>query len=185
MPRLRFSDGAPRPPASTTTPLMRRAPESGRSTRRAARRNHALLADSAGAFLPTPPRRPTAPAAPAQKRPNRARVTAAECRNGRGLPMATVASSVGQHTYHTSYYCSGWGIFLTEGFQATIRLPEVPCTLHVFEAGLVCRLAGWAGLPGATFCPLCREYLGGTCAPVGWPRCKSSGELRQERQYRD
>jgi len=36
-----------------------------------------------------------------------------------------------------------------------------PCTLHVFEAGLVCRLAGWAGLPGATFCPLCREYLGG------------------------
>ena len=60
-----------------------------------------------------------------------------------------------------------------------------PCTLHVFEAGLVCRLAGWAGLPGATFCPLCREYLGGTCAPVGWPRCKSSGELRQERQYRD
>src|SRR5208282_4925255 len=23
-----------------------------------------------------------------------------------------------------------------------------PCTLHVFEAGLVCRLAGWAGLPG-------------------------------------
>jgi hypothetical protein len=40
-------------------------------------------------------------------------------------------------------------------------------------------------LPGATFCPLCREYLGGTCAPAGWPRCKSSGELRQERQYRD
>ena len=36
-----------------------------------------------------------------------------------------------------------------------------------------------------TFCPLCREYLGGTRAPVGWPRCKSSGELRQERQYRD
>src|SRR5271166_5176287 len=62
---------------------------------------------------------------------------------------------------------------------------DAPCTLHVFEAGLVCRLAGWAGLPGATFCPLCREYLGGTCAPVGWPRCKSSGELRQERQYRD
>ena len=68
-------------------------------------------------------------------------------------------------------------------FQSFPQSP--PCTLHVFEAGLVCRLAGWAGLPGATFCPLCREYLGGTCAPVGWPRCKSSGELRQERQYRD
>ena len=68
---------------------------------------------------------------------------------------------------------------------ADLDLNVTPCTLHVFEAGLVCRLVGWAGLPGATFCPLCREYLGGTCAPVGWPRCKSSGELRQERQYRD
>jgi hypothetical protein len=59
------------------------------------------------------------------------------------------------------------------------------CTLHVFAAGLIGRLAGRASLPGATFCPLCHEYLGGTRAPVGWPRCKSSGELRLERQYRD
>ena len=62
---------------------------------------------------------------------------------------------------------------------------ETPCTLHVFAAGLIGRLAGRASLPGATFCPLCHEYLGGTRAPVGWPRCKSSGELRLERQYRD
>ena len=61
-----------------------------------------------------------------------------------------------------------------------------PSTPHGFGAGLVGRRAGRAGLPGATFCPLCREYLGGgTRAPVGWPRCKSSGELRLERQYRD
>src|SRR5208337_904940 len=60
-----------------------------------------------------------------------------------------------------------------------------PCTLHVFAAGLIGRLAGRASLPGATFCPLCHEYLGGTRAPAGWPRCKSSGELRLERQYRD
>ena len=60
-----------------------------------------------------------------------------------------------------------------------------PCTLHVFGFGLIGRLAGRVGLPGATFCPLCHEYLGGTRAPAGWPRCKSSGELRLERQYRD
>jgi hypothetical protein len=60
-----------------------------------------------------------------------------------------------------------------------------PCTLHAFGSGLIGRLAGRVGLPGATFCPLCHEYLGGTRAPAGWPRCKSSGELRLERQYRD
>src|SRR5271166_3413917 len=60
-----------------------------------------------------------------------------------------------------------------------------PCTLHVSGSGLIGRLAGRVGLPGATFCPLCHEYLGGTRAPAGWPRCKSSGELRLERQYRD
>ncbi len=61
----------------------------------------------------------------------------------------------------------------------------VPCTLHAFGSGLIGRLAGRVGLPGATFRPLCHEYLGGTRAPAGWPRCKSSGELRLERQYRD
>src|SRR5271157_2310111 len=60
-----------------------------------------------------------------------------------------------------------------------------PCTLHVSGSGLIGRLAGRVGLPGATFCPLCHEYLGGTRAPAGWPRCKPSGELRLERQYRD
>jgi hypothetical protein len=30
-----------------------------------------------------------------------------------------------------------------------------PCTLHVFAAGLIGRLAGRASLPGATFGPLC------------------------------
>jgi len=60
-----------------------------------------------------------------------------------------------------------------------------PCTLQVSVAGLIVRLAGRAGLPGVTFRPLCREHLGGTRAPAGWPRCKSSGELRLERQYRD
>jgi len=62
---------------------------------------------------------------------------------------------------------------------------RVPCTLQVSVAGLIVRLAGRAGLPGVTFRPLCREHLGGTRAPAGWPRCKSSGELRLERQYRD
>ena len=61
-----------------------------------------------GAFLQTPSRRP------------------AERHNGRGPPTPPVASTFGQHTYRTSYYRSIRGIFLTEGFQATIRLPEVP-----------------------------------------------------------
>jgi hypothetical protein len=42
-----------------------------------------------------------------------------------------------------------------------------PCTLHAFGSGLIGRLAGRVGLPGATFCPLCHEYLGGTRAPAG------------------
>ena len=66
-----------------------------------------------------------------------------------------------------------------------ITLDRTPCTLQVSVAGLIVRLAGRAGLPGVTFRPLCREHLGGTRAPAGWPRCKSSGELRLERQYRD
>ena len=72
-----------------------------------------------------------------------------------------------------------------EGLQEAQDGRFAPCTLHVFGSGLIGRLAGRVGLPGATFCPLCHEYLGGTRAPAGWPRCKSSGELRLERQYRD
>jgi hypothetical protein len=33
--------------------------------------------------------------------------------------------------------------------------PKTPCTLHVFAAGLIGRLAGRASLPGASFGPLC------------------------------
>src|SRR5271166_6344604 len=45
--------------------------------------------------------------------------------------------------------------------------PAPPCTLHVSGSGLIGRLAGRVGLPGATFCPLCHEYLGGDACPGG------------------
>src|SRR5271157_5852169 len=53
--------------------------------------------------------------------------------------------------------------------QGGARLEQfyAPCTLHVFAAGLIGRLAGRASLPGATFCPLCHEYLGGDACPGG------------------
>jgi hypothetical protein len=61
-----------------------------------------------GAFLQTPSRRP------------------AERHNGRGPPTPPVASTFGQHTYRTGYYRSIRGIFLKEGFQATIWLQKAP-----------------------------------------------------------
>jgi hypothetical protein len=67
------------------------------------------------AFLPNPPRHPTASAARAQK-----------ARTGAGRATATNTSSFHQHPYRICYYCSVGGIFLTEGFQATIRLPKGP-----------------------------------------------------------
>ena len=41
-----------------------------------------------------------------------------------------------------------------------------------------------ATTPGVTKRPLCFEHLGGTCAPAGRLRRKSSGRSRSERQYR-
>jgi hypothetical protein len=45
---------------------------------------------------------------------------------GAGRQRQQLASTFGQHTYCTSYYRSVGGISLTEGFQATIRLPKAP-----------------------------------------------------------
>jgi hypothetical protein len=50
----------------------------------------------------------------------------AERRNGRRPPTATAATSLRQDPYRICYCLSGWGIFLTEGFQATIGLPKPP-----------------------------------------------------------
>src|ERR1700730_8588810 len=61
-----------------------------------------------------------------------------------------------------------------------------PCTLHAFSAGL--DLIDWLDGPAhreQPFDPRADEHLMRTCVPVGWPRCKSSRELRLERQYRD
>jgi hypothetical protein len=77
-------------------------------------------------FFQHPPRRPTASAAPSVKRPDRARATAAERRNGRGRPMATTTSSLPQHPYRICLLSFDRGILLTEGFQATIGLPKAP-----------------------------------------------------------
>jgi hypothetical protein len=90
-------------------------------------RNDALLADPAGRISSTPSRRP------------------AERHHGRGPPTPPVASTFGQHTYRTSYYRSIRGIFLTEGFQATIRLPKVPPPrpLPGGQTFIVCSCSGW------------------------------------------
>ena len=79
-----------------------------------------------GAFLPTPPRRPTASAAPGVKRPDRARATAAERRNGRGPSNGNNDIELPSTSILHLLLLFARGIFLTEGFQATIRLPEVP-----------------------------------------------------------
>lgn len=65
-------------------------------------------------------------------------------------------------------------------------LPLSPCTLQCVHKPVW--LLDWrdrASLPRAIHCPLCFEHLGGTRASAGWPRCKSRGELRRERQYRE
>ncbi len=77
-------------------------------------------------FFQHPPRRPTASAAPGVKSPDRARATAAERRNGRG------PSNDNNDIEHLLQYTQcllllfNRDIFLTEGFQAKNRLPEVP-----------------------------------------------------------
>ena len=95
------------------------------------------------------------------------------------IDIGARSASIWRGTSVPGAYPRAWGC------SPVFSFAPPPCTLHVFAAGLIGRLAGRASLPGATFCPLCHEYLGGTRAPVGWPRCKSSGELRLERQYRD
>src|SRR5208337_3986389 len=47
-----------------------------------------------------------------------------------------------------------------------VRIDRGPCTLHVFAAGLIGRLAGRASLPGATFCP-CAVSTWGDARPGG------------------
>jgi hypothetical protein len=51
---------------------------------------------------------------------------AARLATGAGRPTATTAISIVKNTYNFWYCCSIRGIFLTEGFQATIRLPKAP-----------------------------------------------------------
>jgi hypothetical protein len=82
------------------------------------------FADPAGRVSSNTLRRPAASAAP--KKSDRARATAPSAAAGAGRPRATTAISIVVNTYNSWYYCWIRGIFLTEGFQATIRLPEVP-----------------------------------------------------------
>jgi hypothetical protein len=90
-------------------------------------RNHSLLADPAGRVSSKhPPRRPTASAAPASNGLTERELQRPSAATGAGRPMATTTSSLPQHPYRICYYRSVGGIFLTEGFQTTIRLPEVP-----------------------------------------------------------
>ena len=79
-----------------------------------------------------------------RKRLDRARAT-----------TATTTSSFHLHPYHICYYCSVRGIFLTEGFQATIKLPEVPPAPFLAVRLFIVSCSGWlnafAGFhPGTT-----------------------------------
>ena len=74
-----------------------------------------------GAFLPNTPR-----AAPQRPRAQKARPSASYKRPNAATGAATTTSSFHQNSYHICYYRSIGAIFLTAGFQATIRLPEVP-----------------------------------------------------------
>ena len=102
----------------------RRGPQRGLPPRHA--RDHALLADPAGRISSNTPAPPHSVRSPGVKSSDRAELQRPSATTGAGRPTATTASTFGQHTYRTSYYRSIRGIFLTEGFQATIRLPEVP-----------------------------------------------------------
>jgi hypothetical protein len=81
-----------------------------------------------------------------------------------------------------------WPIWLSE---QPAEFPELkallaPCTLEgVHEPVWILDWRDRAGLSRATQCPLCFEHPGRTRASAGWPRCKSRGESRQERQYRE
>ena len=80
-----------------------------------------LLADPAGRISSNTPR-----AAPQRPRAQKARPSASYKRPNAATGAATTTSSFHQNSYHICYYRSIGGIFLTEGFQALIRLPEVP-----------------------------------------------------------
>jgi hypothetical protein len=142
--KLRFSDGAPRPPASTTTPLMRRAPKSApKHPSRVTTGTTRFSQTRQGAFLPTPPAPPHSVQSPRRKKGPTER--AAERRNGRGPTNATTASSIVIiHTDVVILVQSG-AYFLTAGFQATIRLTEAPPRIYGVRRVLDHNRVGLAG----------------------------------------
>jgi hypothetical protein len=95
-------------------------------------RNHPLLADPAGRISSNTPR-----AAPQRPRAQKARPSESYSSRAPQRARAEQRHRVSdQHTYYMSYYSSIGGIFLTEGFQTTIRLPKAPpgghCPLRRF-----------------------------------------------------
>jgi hypothetical protein len=90
----------------------------------------------------------------ASKGPTERELQRPSAATGAGRPMATTTSSLPQHPYRICYYHPIGGIFSTEGFQTTIRLPEVPPPPRGAGAILTPRDRGKRkGPPSPRLCP--------------------------------